>query len=729
MNTQELKQYIDRVLGNNIRCLLPSFWWKKIFDPIINKIEESELKIVNSEIRLDNFEKQYPNIASNTFYLDIDDDTHAIQNRNLLMRIMAGVQLHHDPTLVYLAVPITYPIEESMKDIYVLLSPNYSFSKGGFTFTNIPMGTSGLFDVTFTLEGTWIIDQTSSSSSSGSSYKNVTYSELQDLIGNEDLVPGNYYRITDYITKACGGNIESKELKFDILVQAATNNAIYEDARALRSETGDNLPSRVKPENWKLKYTIDNDYRKYPWAKKRYSGCIVKLTNGSSGEKEYIPHYKIGNNYSGSIIWNGHDYNSIILNMPTTLTQGGAIVGDYIAYKYLPSSNNYRVYRITSVTNTEIVYDNGYGTLQTATWDEASGCYKIESNVAEKATPISEPVVGTDIISIASYSNVSYGRIIEITDNDNTEGTGVIFEMEDEFGNKAPYDFKNLMFKRYKLSGNLMTYSGYKAPDPYIERPSCSIPNWTSGDIFKVDPNDYRFLTTFSINDSQTINDRSLEGYIKNCKLGRECFNNVFIGSLDEGYISVGHKCKYNTIDVSEGYNCIIGNNSCFNITKTGAYGNAYIGDNCSNNILYLKDSKIGDNCGNNYFNLEKSDIGNNCYRNYFWLNSSTVQNNVNNCYINYSYNALFEIGVSDIRVATLNARDYIIRSNNHHITIEGSEPKNFYVNESINEQYNSGGGISTLEIQIPDNNNYKLEIGKNSQGEIKMWNPADLVQ
>lgn len=726
MTTIELKNYINKVLGNSIRCLLPSFWWKKIFDPIINKIEESELKIVNSEIRLDNFENQYPNIASNTFYLDIDSNTHATENYALLVRIITVLQLQQNPKFIYLAVPSTYPIEESMKDTYILLSPNYSFNKRGFTFTNIPLGTSGIFDLTFTMERTWIIEQTSSSVSS---YNNVTYSELKDLIWDDALIPGNYYRITDYITKACGGNVESKELKFDVLVQAATNSAIYEDARALRTETGDNLPYSVKPEYWKLKYTIDNDYRKYPWAKKGYSGCIVKLTNGDSGKKEYIPHYKISNNYSGSIIWNGYDYTSIILNMPTTLTQGGATVGDYIAYKYLSYSNNYRVYRITSVTNTEIVYDNGYGTLQTATWDEASGCYKIESNVAEKATPISEPVVGTDVISIAAGKYISYGRIIEITDNDNTEGTGVIFEMEDEFGNKAPYDFKNLMFKRYKLSGNLITYSGYKAPDPYIERPSCSIPNWTSGDIFKVDPNDYMFLTTFSLNDSQTLNDRSLEGNIKNCKLGRECFNNVFIGGLDEGYISVGHKCKYNTIDVSEGRNYIIGNNSCFNITKTGAYGNAYIGDNCNNNILYLKNSKIGDSCSNNYLELELSNIGDSCYHNYFYLNSSTVQNDVNNCYTNYSYGALFEMGVSDIRMAMHNSRNYTIGSHNHHITINGSEPKNFYINESINEQYNSGGGISTLEIQIPDSNNYKLEIGKNSQGEIKMWNPADLVQ
>lgn len=45
MNTQELKQQIDKVLGNSIRCLLPSYWWKKLFYNVVDNIE-----ILNTEI-------------------------------------------------------------------------------------------------------------------------------------------------------------------------------------------------------------------------------------------------------------------------------------------------------------------------------------------------------------------------------------------------------------------------------------------------------------------------------------------------------------------------------------------------------------------------------------------------------------------------------------------------------------------------------------------------------
>ena len=53
MTTQELKQYIDKVLGNNLRCLLPSYWWKKAFGAVIDKVDEkldaANIKTINGE--------------------------------------------------------------------------------------------------------------------------------------------------------------------------------------------------------------------------------------------------------------------------------------------------------------------------------------------------------------------------------------------------------------------------------------------------------------------------------------------------------------------------------------------------------------------------------------------------------------------------------------------------------------------------------------------------------
>lgn len=45
MTTQELKNYINSTLGNTIRCLLPSYWWKRLFGLMVDKVGEVENKV------------------------------------------------------------------------------------------------------------------------------------------------------------------------------------------------------------------------------------------------------------------------------------------------------------------------------------------------------------------------------------------------------------------------------------------------------------------------------------------------------------------------------------------------------------------------------------------------------------------------------------------------------------------------------------------------------------
>lgn len=45
MTTQELRNKIEQVLGNNLRCLLPSYWWKHLFNQVADRIDEVDKKI------------------------------------------------------------------------------------------------------------------------------------------------------------------------------------------------------------------------------------------------------------------------------------------------------------------------------------------------------------------------------------------------------------------------------------------------------------------------------------------------------------------------------------------------------------------------------------------------------------------------------------------------------------------------------------------------------------
>jgi hypothetical protein len=48
MNTQDLKKFIDRVLGSSIRCLLPSYWWKRIFHAVVDKCDAEVASVASA---------------------------------------------------------------------------------------------------------------------------------------------------------------------------------------------------------------------------------------------------------------------------------------------------------------------------------------------------------------------------------------------------------------------------------------------------------------------------------------------------------------------------------------------------------------------------------------------------------------------------------------------------------------------------------------------------------
>ena len=45
---QKLRNYINNILGDVNRCILPSSWWKKMFSAIIDKIENLEITITKN---------------------------------------------------------------------------------------------------------------------------------------------------------------------------------------------------------------------------------------------------------------------------------------------------------------------------------------------------------------------------------------------------------------------------------------------------------------------------------------------------------------------------------------------------------------------------------------------------------------------------------------------------------------------------------------------------------
>jgi hypothetical protein len=93
----------------------------------------------------------------------------------------------------------------------------------------------------------------------------ITYASLKALRDAGQLVPGHWYRITDYQCLTLQVDTESANHVFDIIVGADDANRLNENAFAAHHE-GDTYSQSSTLEAWQLKYCLDNDISRFVWA-------------------------------------------------------------------------------------------------------------------------------------------------------------------------------------------------------------------------------------------------------------------------------------------------------------------------------------------------------------------------------------------------------------------------------------------------------------------------------
>lgn len=96
----------------------------------------------------------------------------------------------------------------------------------------------------------------------------ITWKALQNTRRISKLIPGQMYRITDYITTVANDpEAQSAGHPFDIVVMALSANSLSEHALAMRSTRDtDGYFADAKLEAWKIWYCIDNDTTRFQWA-------------------------------------------------------------------------------------------------------------------------------------------------------------------------------------------------------------------------------------------------------------------------------------------------------------------------------------------------------------------------------------------------------------------------------------------------------------------------------
>ena len=197
-----------------------------------------------------------------------------------------------------------------------------------------------------------------------------------------------------------------------------------------------------------------------------------------------------------------------------------------------------------------------------------------------------------------------------------SSGKGVIYEMEDEWGNKCGYDFKNIQFKRYAittLTSTLMEGNGltslqsslvYNSSSPYVAMAVDAVVPSIYGCTATIDANTFQWKYTFN-NTGAAASDASLDGSARCNDIGARIVSKVFklnnITLLGACYSNkIGEDC-YNISTRSSVSRANFGH-SCHDMLL-GGFGQGSFGNFCSNiaiggsALVASRYTHIGDAC------------------------------------------------------------------------------------------------------------------------------------
>ena len=292
-------------------------------------------------------------------------------------------------------------------------------------------------------------------------------------------------------------------------------------------------------------------------------------------------------------------------------------------------------------------------------------------------------------------SNLTAWQLWYCLDNDTNRfawandslGHGVIYRMIDEWNNDCPYDFKNIQFKRYKItestaSSLVGTYLATEA----------------NSDIgLEIDNNDSKIFYTFSYLGELNI----LTEYRGETLEDASIIGNTLQSANRSPYGVHGNTIKYYFDSNIESSKPIQSLNNIVFLTYSsdnvyhGCYSNSFdinnysssFSEGCINNSFgdYCQYNSFGDYCGANSFGNECQDIK---------LNSYYIQNT-------------FDSGVA-------------------YVTFDGNGTGSNYIQNYHIKQGMIFDGGSEYTINAKPGLNYELSVGKKSDGTVVEYNEAD---
>ncbi len=591
----------------------------------------------------------------------------------------------------------------------------------------------------------------------------ITYESLKTLRDSSKLIPGQQYRIIDYITGTSQENTQSAGHQFDIIVTALDECTLSEEAQAIQN-INDSYFDNSNLSAWKIWYCLDNDTNRFAWA------GDVKV-----GE---IEHKK---------------YDSSKCTINPELINGNAFITpfNFESCVWVDGNNDGLAYSDDHINHdiSELVYEWGYFTdenndIQLCLYKSEAGYYEVEGQPDYGDKYLYRGVVNVDGteydywqkwdanyggIEVNDYGDYVYATTQRIVSNPEAysatieieniyqPGKGVIYRMIDEWNNDVPYDFKNI---QYNGSWGYWAYTFNWINDESDN--SCedlSVAQYahtndeggyshTYGNVIKPceDGSSGEYGYPLKLNACVFLNTESYDGGLfygcYNNSLETDCSNNTFGGLCHNNVL--GNDCDSNTFG-DRCHNNVLGNgcsgitlrNDCENNTFGNYCGGITFGVSCMYNAFgnICGSITFGEGCYSNVLgnNCNHITFGDECSNNTFGNYCS------NNTFGNYCSNNTFDNGCRYVKFASNSSTSsikYSYYQHNHfgegcqYILFKGTEPES---NVQQVQNYNFSQGLqgtssAYLTIEGVRNLSYEVKVAKNSKGEIKIYCEADLI-
>lgn len=284
----------------------------------------------------------------------------------------------------------------------------------------------------------------------------ITWAELRELRDNSELIPGYFYRITDYRCTTTQEDTQSVGHQFDIVLLALSEDKLAEEGWAMMHDNtydvtfADGVTKKCyiyfPPQDSDACYLTDVDTKL--GAETGSNLIICNETNGTatfsfnsgsiSFEENLTYNYFQNSNLSAWKVW-------YCLDNDTTR----------FAWAQIGVTNSVQFYNSgtlrTAIYQKEVIISNKTYFVWYSQGPGAPMYILTKRRVIERGSDGRYP---TAYNTTSSLDNVGSPVISGIFNPDTVqeEGHGVIYRLIDEWGNDVPYDFKNIQFKRWAIT-------------------------------------------------------------------------------------------------------------------------------------------------------------------------------------------------------------------------------------------------------------------------------------